>query len=236
MRNKTFVLKLCVLLLLFIAGCGGESEVAVPGREGSAPLNFRTNTAGQLIESLNYLSSPLQGVGLSRWNRRLPTAPRAYRDGIHEGMDYFVRRHTPVLAAGDGYVVRADHDFVEMTLQEYNEAIAIAKKAEPTPEDIADKFLGRQVWIAHSDGVITRYAHLERVDESIRVGSDVTLGQVIGAVGNSGTRYSIVGGSRFFDGAPHLHFEVWHDGTFLGEGRPFSEIRIIYHNIFHTDN
>ena len=235
MKKTAMTIILCVSLILLATGCDQGSIAPIPESKELVPLSFRTNTPGQLVQNLHYMGPPLEDVGLSRWNRRLPNAARTYRNGVHEGMDYFVRRNTPVLAAGDGDVVRADHNFVEMTLEDYNEAISIAKDAETTPEDIADKLLGRQVWIAHADGVVTRYAHLECVEESIQVGTSVIRGQEIGNVGNSGTKYSIVGSSRFFDGAPHLHFEVWNDGTFLGEDRPFSEVRTIYKRIFHKD-
>jgi murein DD-endopeptidase MepM/ murein hydrolase activator NlpD len=59
---------------------------------------------------------------------------------------------------------------------------------------------GLVIEMVHSGGVVTRYAHLHSA--IVRAGDDVTMGQPIGAVGESGLAT-----------APHLHFEVWVKGT-----------------------
>ena len=56
---------------------------------------------------------------------------------------------------------------------------------------------GRYIVIQHSDGYSTLYAHLQEYAGSLRVGSKVVRGQVIGKVGNSGRTTG-----------PHLHWEV----------------------------
>lgn len=61
---------------------------------------------------------------------------------------------------------------------------------------------GNTVEISHGDGLLTRYAHMSRLDA--RVGESVTAGKVIGAIGNSGRSTG-----------PHLHFEVRHHGRAL---------------------
>jgi murein DD-endopeptidase MepM/ murein hydrolase activator NlpD len=58
---------------------------------------------------------------------------------------------------------------------------------------------GNYVEIDHGHGWVTRYAHLE--DTQVRFGARITKGQVIGTVGSSG-------GSV----APHLHYEILHEG------------------------
>jgi murein DD-endopeptidase MepM/ murein hydrolase activator NlpD len=58
---------------------------------------------------------------------------------------------------------------------------------------------GNSIDIDHGHGFVTRYAHLEEIN--VRQGQNVTKGMMIGTVGNSG-------GSI----APHLHYEVIHDG------------------------
>ena len=58
---------------------------------------------------------------------------------------------------------------------------------------------GNVVWIDHSRGVITVYAHLDRI--SVRSGDRVSGGQEIGLSGATG---DVTG--------PHLHFEVWKGG------------------------
>jgi murein DD-endopeptidase MepM/ murein hydrolase activator NlpD len=59
---------------------------------------------------------------------------------------------------------------------------------------------GLVIEMVHSGGVVTRYAHLHSA--VVHAGDDVTMGQPIGTVGESGLAT-----------APHLHFEVWVKGT-----------------------
>ncbi|MEM6492914.1 MAG: peptidoglycan DD-metalloendopeptidase family protein [Pseudomonadota bacterium] len=54
---------------------------------------------------------------------------------------------------------------------------------------------GRLVEIRHDNGMVTRYAHLSRIDT--RVGQTVSAGQTLGGLGSSGRSTG-----------PHLHFEV----------------------------
>lgn len=58
---------------------------------------------------------------------------------------------------------------------------------------------GNYVEIDHGEGWVTRYAHLEQIN--VKYGARVAKGQTIGLVGSSG-------GSV----APHLHYEILHDG------------------------
>ncbi|HEY3403470.1 MAG TPA: M23 family metallopeptidase [Ohtaekwangia sp.] len=58
---------------------------------------------------------------------------------------------------------------------------------------------GNQIVIDHGNGFTTRYAHLEEIH--VRYGEKIIKGKVIGTVGNSG-------GSI----APHLHYEITHNG------------------------
>ncbi len=59
---------------------------------------------------------------------------------------------------------------------------------------------GRWVRIAHSKDWDTGYGHMSAI--AVTPGQHVTQGQVIGYVGTTGRSTG-----------PHLHFEVWHDGT-----------------------
>lgn len=81
---------------------------------------------------------------------------RRWRD--HEGIDYAASAGSPVMAVGDGQVVRAG------TAGGY----------------------GKLVEIAHGNGLVTRYAHLRGFAAGLRPGARVTQGQVLGFVGKTG--------------------------------------------------
>jgi murein DD-endopeptidase MepM/ murein hydrolase activator NlpD len=76
----------------------------------------------------------------------------------HEGIDYAASAGSPVMAVGDGQVVRAGN---------------------------AGGY-GNLVEIAHGNGLVTRYAHLREFARGIRPGARVTQGQVVGFVGKTG--------------------------------------------------
>ncbi len=86
---------------------------------------------------------------------------------LHKGVDISAPRGTPVSSSGPGRVVFAG-----------------SKRA-----------YGRTVEIDHGNGVVTRYAHLDKM--FVQVGESVEAGQEIGTVGRSGRT----------TGA-NLHFEV----------------------------
>ncbi len=165
---------------------------------------------------------PVEGATISSRRNHLPGAPRAYRNGFHEGFDFYsgtvsvpISYGTPINAVADGVVIRADHDYVEHTLAEYQALIDQAGRSLDTPPDILDGLRGRQVWIQHAGGFVTRYAHLAAVAEIVAVGAPIKQGDIIGTTGNSGTLEAAQGTQD----DPHPHVEVWRgDTTFLGAG------------------
>jgi len=62
-----------------------------------------------------------------------------------------------------------------------------------------DSFLGNFVEIQHGLGYLTVYGHCQRV--AVAQGERVRRGQVVAYLGATGEA-----------SAPHLHFEIWHDG------------------------
>jgi murein DD-endopeptidase MepM/ murein hydrolase activator NlpD len=92
----------------------------------------------------------------------------------HEGTDYAAPPGTPVLAASDGVVVRAGWS----------------------------GGYGNLVELKHRNGVTTRYGHLRSFGSSIRAGTEVLQGQVVGFVGSTGLA-----------SGPHLHYEFRVDGV-----------------------
>lgn len=198
----------------------------------TALINFQTSTVDELVYRLSYMSSPIAGRKVTTLPGQLPNAPRRYRNGIHEGVDYYgIKGGTAVLAAASGTVIRADHNFQEMTLAEYEEAIRLSAAAPSTPPELLDRFRGKQVWIRLDDGVVTRYCHLASINPEIITGTRVAGGQALAQVGNTGMRANIVGEIKTAGDEPHLHFEIWHGNTFLGEGRAVTEVAELYSRI-----
>lgn len=165
---------------------------------------------------------PVSNAKFSSRINHLPNAPRAYRNGIHEGYDFFnynvgvgIDYGTPVIAVASGVVTRVDHGYVELTPLEYANIINEASIRPITPPDTLDKLRGRQVWIEHPGGYISRYAHLTTAVNDLALGEVVAQGQTIGFIGNSGTEEAASG----VQDEPHLHYELWLNDqrSFLGE-------------------
>ena len=91
-----------------------------------------------------------------------------------------------------------------------------------------DFYRGRQVWISHGKGIVTRYAHLSGIVPDIEVGVAVKGGQLIGFVGESGTPESALNPGT----QNHLHFEVRIEDSFLGAGLEAEEVRFLYESLF----
>jgi hypothetical protein len=86
----------------------------------------------------------------------------------HRGLDIRSACGTPIVAAAPGEVI-----FAQLT-----------------------RGSGNTVRILHPGGMLTRYAHLSRLD--VRPGEQVRAGQRIGLSGATGRTTG-----------PHLHFEIW---------------------------
>ncbi|UCC74011.1 MAG: M23 family metallopeptidase [Gemmatimonadota bacterium] len=93
----------------------------------------------------------------------------------HEGLDIFARRGTPVLAAADG-VVRSTRN---------------------------NRLGGNVIWLRDRFGQTHYYAHLD--SQVVRGGQQVTAGDTIGFVGNTGNARTT---------PPHLHFGLYSSGSF----------------------
>lgn len=116
--------------------------------------------------------------------------PIAGLRAMHEGIDFNAEIGTPVVVAADGVILSA------------------AYHAE----------FGNLVEVDHGEGLVSRYAHLSRVDVS--PGKLIRRGEQLGAVGNTGRS----------TGA-HLHFEVRMLGVaqnpalFLKQGSEFAQLK-----------
>lgn len=99
------------------------------------------------------------------------TDPINGKKGFHPGVDIAAPLGTPIHAVREGRVVFAG----------------------------AHGGYGNFIVVDHGDGVLTRYAHCQRID--VEVGQEIQANDIIGAVGTTG-----------HSTGPHLHFEVYQDG------------------------
>lgn len=195
----------------------------------STPMN-RLNR-----EALAGFAFPIAGACLPASDNLMPNAPRTYRRGVHEGVDFYpglacaaITRGTPVLAMLDGTVTRADLDYEELTAEVLQRLRAETARAGVTPPDVLDIYRGRQVWVDHGQGVVTRYCHLGSIAPGIERGVRVSQGQHLGGVGESGTPESIEAPGT----EVHLHAEVRIAGSFLGADLDPVTVRSLYARLF----
>jgi murein DD-endopeptidase MepM/ murein hydrolase activator NlpD len=105
-----------------------------------------------------FLRAPVEFRRISSNFARLRYHPLLGLSRRHEGTDYAAAPGTPVMAAGDGVVLRAGR---------------------------AGGY-GNLIELRHLNGITTRYGHLRGFARSIRSGARVQQGQTIGYVGSTG--------------------------------------------------
>jgi murein DD-endopeptidase MepM/ murein hydrolase activator NlpD len=121
------------------------------------------------VRAESAMAWPVNARITSGFGRRVHPILRFAR--MHRGIDFGAGRGTPIHATADGQVTRAGW---------------------------AGGY-GRQVRIAHGDGLATSYSHMSRM--VVEPGRFVRQGQLIGYVGSSG-----------LSTGPHLHYEVLRNG------------------------
>jgi murein DD-endopeptidase MepM/ murein hydrolase activator NlpD len=249
-------LSVLVLLLagLSLAACNGGDDVEVrvivdgtvlpsptvtttPALSTPAPLPFTpTPPASNLDpEDLYDFVWPLEGACLPDSDRLMPNSPREYRNGFHEGVDWYdlsscarIAEGTQVLAMYRGVVIRAGLDYVDLTPRVLADLEERTDACECTDAEVFDVYRGRQIWIDHGNGVVTRYAHLGSIADGVYEGADIERGQVIAGVGESGTPESVTDPGTEM----HLHAEVRIGESFLGDGLPPDEVRALWERLF----
>lgn len=150
------------------------------------PIVFNPTSEGPLVEDLSLAlnNSTLLNQGIKKleetwrdqhqWLRKLPTgSPIINQVGLssnygtrldpftnlpaqHPGVDFSAPAGTPILAAGDGVVLRAEYDGA----------------------------YGNFIEIAHADQFISKYAHASKLH--VKASQPIQRGQVIAEVGNTG--------------------------------------------------
>ncbi len=105
-----------------------------------------------------FLKAPVKYARISSAYNPRRFHPILKRVRPHLGTDYAAPYGTPILAVGDGVVVKAGYT----------------------------RGNGNYVKIKHNDTYATQYLHMQRFARGIRVGAHVKQGQVIGYVGSTG--------------------------------------------------
>ncbi len=185
----------------------------------------RVRTLEARLAPSSALTWPILGASIPKSDDNLPNAPRAYRKGVSQGFTFQasdagvpVGFGSPVVAAADGQVVRADLDYKEIAPRDYAKLLSAVQSG--ASENDLNLLRGRQVWIKHPNGAVTRYGHLSRIAPGLRFGG-VRRGAVIGFVGNSGTLEGVRGGA----GNARLQFEIWANNAFFGAGLKPAQVR-----------
>jgi murein DD-endopeptidase MepM/ murein hydrolase activator NlpD len=218
---------------LAFAACDGGKPEPKPTQVLTIVTKSPASTPG--LADLTGFAFPIAGACLPSGDQLMPGAPRDYRQGTHEGIDFYdsdnctpIGVGTEVLAAKAGKVIRADWNYAPLTQGQLDEMQKRMPVNGQTDESVLDVYRGRQVWIDHGNGVVTRYAHLSRIADGINVGVSVSQGDLIAYVGNTGTPESLTDPNAEM----HLHFELRVGDGYLGKGLPAAEVRSLYERAF----
>jgi murein DD-endopeptidase MepM/ murein hydrolase activator NlpD len=128
----------------------GETYTAVRYADG----NYYTPEGRSMRKS--FLRAPVNFRYISSSFKKNRFHPVQKRWKAHRGVDYAADRGTPVMAAGDGKVIKSRYD----------------------------KYNGHHVFIQHGEKYVTKYLHFTK--RKVKKGQIVKQGQVIGTVGSTG--------------------------------------------------
>ena len=230
MKGRPMVGRIALLLTLLLlwgttkmAGASPFDHIPqeLDAADRAAPQHPMPNVAAVSARDLaGAFRSPLR-LPLTPEMIRTPGDPRPYRNGVHQGIDFYGPPiDTPVYPVAAGIVVRVDRDYTPMPKATRDRMLARCREIGGTPGergvpfdpefgDVLDRLRGRQVWVYHGrnasgEPVLSVYAHLNGVGD-IEVGEFVTRERIVGYVGNSGTSQEGISTTR----EVHLHLEIY---------------------------
>jgi murein DD-endopeptidase MepM/ murein hydrolase activator NlpD len=128
----------------------GESYTAIRYADG----NYYTPEGRSMRKS--FLRAPVSFKYISSSFKKNRFHPVQKRWKAHRGVDYAADRGTPIMAAGDGRVIRSSYD----------------------------KYNGHHVFIQHGEKYVTKYLHFTK--RNVKNGQIVKQGQIIGTLGSTG--------------------------------------------------
>lgn len=181
------------------------------------------------------LGEPLKAFTLRTDSSVYPGAPRYYRHGIHRGFDFsdridgtIAQLNEPVKAVFPGTVVNIKKDYQAFSEKfKFEIYRKITNENSYTDDIYLDFFRGIQVYVSNGPFLFI-YAHLNRINEELKIGDKIEKGDVIGYMGNTGVEYL---GTR-----AHLHLEIYINGMVFGINRyrrSFDENFPLYKYIFN---
>ncbi|MEL6361271.1 MAG: M23 family metallopeptidase [Pseudomonadota bacterium] len=177
-----------------VASLGFAALLAGCSSTGGAPVPTHSSSGLFLCEGISIANAPpadrqgritgvsssarVKGMTLLRFPATgcLSSAFGPRRGGagrVHEGIDIYTRTPAAFVASADGTVT------------------FVGKR----------RGYGTTLEIDHGKGVLSRYAHLSRVDSSIKSGKQVVQGQRLGLTGRTGNATAV-----------HLHYEILVNG------------------------
>ncbi len=183
---------------------------------------------------LTEFALPFPNAVLPNRPRSYPGARRLYRFGIHTGMDLYANDAgglgfgSPVSAIADGTVLLVDHDYVPISAEEFDAALAQTEAEHRTNDELFELFMGRQVQLDHGRRVASYYGHLDSTAPALSEDGSVLQGATLGTVGVTGTS----GGAYGYTDGSHLHYEIWIGDRYLGQGLSLYETMRLWQAIF----
>jgi peptidoglycan LD-endopeptidase LytH len=216
-----------------LSRAGVKANPTRPVVTSSTATNTNSSNTTRTTATAQAFIWPLEGARMPRSVSNIPGAKRSYRSGKSQGFTFtggdsgvIVRYGAPVRAAADGQVIRSDLSYNESSESAYSKLLRDVRQGASKTQ--LDALRGRQVFIKHSDGRITRYGHLSKIAPDLGLGS-VKRGQIIGYVGNSGT----LEGARGTRLNARLQFEIWlSDSRFLGQDMTGAQVRAAANGVF----
>lgn len=152
----------------------GQLMVAIRFEDSHGETHYY-DREGQPIGN-HFLRYPVKYTRISSVFTKARFHPVLKRWRPHNGVDFSAPTGTPVRSVADGVVVNAGYSRTN----------------------------GNWVKIQHGDKYASAYLHLSRISKSVRTGSRVKRGEVIGGVGSTGLATG-----------PHLHYSFYVNGKYV---------------------
>lgn len=149
-----------------------KAEAEAAAKEAAAVSNGSSSAGASVVSGNGMFTHPCPGYSRISSTFGYRTAPLAGASTNHKGVDFAAPTGTPIYAAAGGTITSAGYN----------------------------GNAGNMIVVNHGNGLQTYYMHCSKI--YVSVGTKVSKGQNIGAVGSTGNSTG-----------PHLHFQVMSGGT-----------------------